>query len=377
MRHRLALRLRWRTLVFIAISAVIFLTYHFLRLDRHDAPERGTASYSSRHGGSRSPAGNYTKTLVVASTKAEDMTWLKGAFKDGDGIKAIVYRTDDPAAPDHTPTNKGHEVMVYLTYIIEHYDHLADVSIFLHSHRYAWHNNLLLDNDAVQVVTWLRAEYVFRQGYMNTRCHWDPGCPEWLHPSASTTNPNKPEEQVFASAWAEIFPSEPLPPVLAQPCCAQFAVSKARIHQLPRERYEEFRDWLLRTELSDYLSGRVWEYLWHYVFTGQSVVCPQEHSCYCDGFGICFVDGAEGYTKWWDKMWEKRVWEDKLKSWRFRKEATAAAQEEDRNEDLATMETPIAGEEVEFEKKIAELDAWLQLEKWKATIEGDIARGLP
>ena len=29
------------------------------------------------------------------------------------------------------------------------------------------------------------------------------------------------------------------------------------------------------------------------MFTGRSIVCPAEHICYCDGFGVCFGGDAE------------------------------------------------------------------------------------
>ncbi|KAG0646772.1 hypothetical protein D0Z07_6408 [Hyphodiscus hymeniophilus] len=66
--------------------------------------------------------------------------------------------------------NKGHEVMVYLSHIIHNYDDLADVNIFMHSHRHSWHNVELLDHDAVQIIWRLSAERVQREGYMNMRC---------------------------------------------------------------------------------------------------------------------------------------------------------------------------------------------------------------
>lgn len=56
--------------------------------------------------------------------------------------------------------------MVYLSYIIENYNNLADVNIFMHAHRMAWHNNELLDHDAVQVIARLSAERVQREGYV-------------------------------------------------------------------------------------------------------------------------------------------------------------------------------------------------------------------
>jgi hypothetical protein len=373
------LRLRWRSLFLFASASILFLTYHILdaRISLRESASYGAGSNLGLEESSsfKSIGANYTKMLVVAATKDEDVSWIASSFEESDGIQATVYKADDPSAPFHPPQNKGHEVMIYLTYIIDQYDNLADVNIFVHSHRYAWHNNELLDHDAVQIVTSLSAEHVQRQGYMNTRCHWDPGCPEWLHPDAIEANVNKLEEKVLADAWSELFPSEPLPTVLAQPCCAQFAVSKDRIQQLPKARYEFFRNWLLQTQLTDYLSGRVWEYLWHYLFTRQNIYCPAEHVCYCQGFGICF-EGAEQYTAWWDKMWDKRILEDQLKDWYFRRDARIAAEEEGRLDDLKRLEVPEVGKDEELEKKIAELDTWLQMMKWKATIKGNIERNI-
>ena len=78
------------------------------------------------------PGHNYTSTVVIARTKDEDIGWLQREIPDQ---QTAVYVVDDPSAPLHPPKNKGHEVMVYLTYIIDHYDELADVTMFMHAHQ--------------------------------------------------------------------------------------------------------------------------------------------------------------------------------------------------------------------------------------------------
>ena len=60
------------------------------------------------------------------------MEWLEKEIPDQ---PTAIYVVDDPYAPLHPPKNKGHEVMVYLTYIIDHYDELADVTMFMHAHQ--------------------------------------------------------------------------------------------------------------------------------------------------------------------------------------------------------------------------------------------------
>lgn len=47
-----------------------------------------------------------------------------------------IYAVDQPDSERylHTPKNKGKESMAYLTYLIDHYDNLTDVQVFVHSH---------------------------------------------------------------------------------------------------------------------------------------------------------------------------------------------------------------------------------------------------
>ena len=126
------------------------------------------------------------------------------------------------------------------------------------------------------------------KGYVNMRCDSSPGCPEWLHPGVKEEALAKQEQSVLTQSWHELFPHDPLPQALGQACCAQFALSKERILSIPRSRYVYYRDWIMRTPLSDYVSGRIWEYTWQYLFTGQGVFCPTVPVCHCDGFGVCF-----------------------------------------------------------------------------------------
>ena len=108
----------------------------------------------------------YTKAIVIPKTIEEDVSWIEENFGGDENIKKAIYVVDDPAAELHPPKNKGHEVMVYLSYIIDHYNNLSDVNIFMHSHQFAWHNDDLLDNDAVQMIGRLSAQRIQREGYM-------------------------------------------------------------------------------------------------------------------------------------------------------------------------------------------------------------------
>ena len=235
---------------------------------------------------------NATRTLVIAKVQEEDTSWVDSLVRDDPYLTSAVYVVDNNTSTTFTvPLNKGHEVMVYLTYIIDHYYSLSDISIFMHAHQITWHNNDFLDFDSAKMVHRLRSQYILKNGYMNLRCHLDPGCPDHIHPYIGKESDDildVPEAAVIGMAWGQLFPGSPVPSVLSQPCCAQFAVSADQIRKISLERYLEFRHWLLATELDDRLSGRVWEYIWHWLFTGQPEFCPVETTCYCEGYGICF-----------------------------------------------------------------------------------------
>lgn len=215
-----------------------------------------------------------------------------------------MYTVDNPDAENAVPANKGHEAMVYLTHIIDHYDNLSDVNMFMHSHLEAWHNNDLLRSSSAVMIKRLNNAKVVREGYVNMRCHLDPGCPRHILLN-SGRNKDIPEAVIMAQAWTELFPDEPIPEVVSQPCCSQFALSRDRIRTLPKERYLAFRQWLLDSSLDDKLSGRVFEYVWQYLWAGVYEFCPKEHVCYCDTYGVCF-GGEDEYSLYFELRDEAR-----------------------------------------------------------------------
>lgn len=208
---------------------------------------------------------------------------------------------------------------------------------------------------------------------MNLRCHWDPGCPAWLHPGAMERSYEKQEEVLIAESWSQLFPFDPIPSVLSQPCCAQFALSKERILALPLSRYIFYRDWLLRTPLSDYLSGRVWEYLWQYVFTGHNVECPAMHACYCDGYGLCF-GGPEKFNEWFEMRFRLREYENDLRLWRLKQEEIEDAKARDRLEESSMLEIPEIGRDEWLIDEIESLREELATRKAAAAERGQYAR---
>ncbi|KAH8813183.1 hypothetical protein F5884DRAFT_327519 [Xylogone sp. PMI_703] len=242
----------------------------------------------------------YTKAFVVASVRKDDTSWIKEHVP---GWKVFRYIVDNASTQLTVPKNKGREAMVYLTYMIDFYDKLPDITVFMHSERYQWHNDDPL-YDGVPMLKSLQIPYLISEGYASLRCVWTLGCPAELHPKANDqikdTEPiedpksAKTTEKVYSEAFAELFPGEELPSVVGVPCCAQFAVSRDRIRARPVQDYERYRQWLLNTTREDQVSGRVLEYSWHMIFGKPNVHCPNAQDCYCKTYGLCNLECTEG-----------------------------------------------------------------------------------
>jgi len=191
-----------------------------------------------------------------------------------------------------------------------------------------------------------------------------------MHPGALEEDINKQEEVMLAKSWSELFPWDPVPDVLAQPCCAQFALSRDRIRSIPKSRFVFYRDWLLRTQLSDFISGRVWEYLWQFVFTGNNVFCPAQHVCYCDGFGVCF-GGETEFNKWFELRHHKGDLESQLRDWEDKDKAIQEAIQEGKLAEAQLLETPEPGKNITLKEEIDKLGKELEAQKQAAIERGN------
>ncbi|KAK2865391.1 hypothetical protein FQN49_003621 [Arthroderma sp. PD_2] len=251
--------------ILISITVVFALYYLFFK-----SPPRDHAISSTRQQpqpDSRKIA-KASKELVVASVKSDNISWIREEVPDW---RAKVYVADAGDAGEASksglsiPVNKGREAMVYLTYIIDHYDKLPDYMIFMHGQRYQWHNDDPI-YDGASIISKLRLESVSKAGYSPLRCSWVPGCPVELHP----LNPvdegpivRKQTELAFATVFRTFFPGIQVPAEVGATCSSQFATTREQVMLRPKADYQRIRKWLVDTELPDDISGRIMEYMWH------------------------------------------------------------------------------------------------------------------
>jgi hypothetical protein len=182
--------------------------------------------------------------------------------------------------------------MAYLTFISDNCDTgIPLIVAFLHSHRQgffeAWHVDTPLHNNVV-AMRMLNLDNVVEMGYVNLRCNCSPGCRKrdrrrnnahvtcevWGDLMGWTSTP------VFAAGMqgqgavrnvrslksSELERGADRRMAISSTCCAQFTVSRDRIHERPLEDYVQLRGWLIESIMDDAHSGRVFERLWHIIF---------------------------------------------------------------------------------------------------------------
>lgn len=190
-------------------------------------------------------------------------------------------------------------------------------------------------------------DYIRQQGYASLRCAWVLGCPVEIHPLADdgTPGPDEPisAKRIYKSAFEQMFPDQAVPEKIGAPCCSQFGVTKDAIRRRSRADYVRYRQWLLDTEASDDLSGRVLEYAWHstfffssqcidgladnnsVIFGNDPVHCPDAQTCYCRLYGLCDLtcrtpgacDSQYSLPKYstLPKGWPQVGWEKEDRGW--------------------------------------------------------------
>lgn len=246
-----------------------------------------------------------TKSIVVASMSYENTSWFHDYFEDW---KLNIYIVDDVKANMTVLKQGGHEGAVFLTYIINHYYDLPDVTVFHHAGRYQWHNEDPMF-DAVNPLKNLRLPYVQQEGYVNLRCTWKPGCPVNAHYIPGHKDGIFENQGIIAEKYKDWFTDRQVPNITGANCCAQFAVTKEQIRLRSILEYERIRQWLWTTPLNPNMSGRVTEFLWHVIFSKPDVYCVDAKTCFCEKFGLCSLNCPDQGTclgRWYEMpFWVK------------------------------------------------------------------------
>ncbi|KAF4769833.1 hypothetical protein N7455_006249 [Penicillium solitum] len=189
-------------------------------------------------------------------------------------------------------SSRGREASAYLSFIVDLYDNLPEYAIFVHADPDQWHNDLFGPQTSNTLPN-LRLEAVNAMGYLNLRCTNNPGCPAHINtnsPSQEDIDSNDARAN-FPRIYKDIFGEDAhVPDTIGGICCAQFAVSRARIQERPKSDYIRMLNWVDEKSIpfvDNYGVGWVFETLWHVVFGMEGVHCPVYEQCRCDNYGWC------------------------------------------------------------------------------------------
>ena len=184
---------------------------------------------------------------IVIAHYNEDLAWLK----DDLDITTIYSKGGEKNAPPYPSIplrNIGREGQTFLHHIIDRYDTLADVTLFLQG-RVDDHFSITFDEvkerarrtEPGQVTT-----FPYRE--LETFDHWD-GIPWAEYPSWkkwTTMATWQPAAKTPAQYWQIFFPGRPVPASCGFQPGALFAVRKEAIHQYPRSTWElMMKEWFL------------------------------------------------------------------------------------------------------------------------------------
>ncbi|KAI5369265.1 hypothetical protein Slin15195_G001410 [Septoria linicola] len=299
--RRLALRPRAIIILLLFTPLCYFLLYHLKPAIQHHAVQRHDADHFPIP--VKSPDGP-SINLVVATTAKDDMSWTKNLRIPH--LQVIRYVSDSQSAKYHPSKPKGREALMYLTYIHDFYDTLPDISIFIHAEENPWHMDGALLESMTFALSHLDFSQVIESRYFNLRVNWKHGCPAQINTSMTTEIDEKKQEQhLMAEAFRAIFGADvQVPEILAGACCSQFAVSRDAIRQRAKYEYKHYMDWLIETSWSDYISGRVFEHLWPYIFLNRPIECPIEWKSLCSMYGVCF--GGQNQLQKYQQVWDAR-----------------------------------------------------------------------
>jgi hypothetical protein len=160
-------------------------------------------------------------TVILAAVQRDNLTVLaqQSGIRLGDDL--VIYVADDPDAP--IPMNKGNEAMVYLSYLVDNYNALPELMVFMHAGRTSWHNNAVLHFKSEPMVRRLRRSFARDQGFINLRCDKSFRCTNLFKATADgypayILTRERPDQgslesqyEKFNEMWDAIFPSQPIP----------------------------------------------------------------------------------------------------------------------------------------------------------------------
>jgi hypothetical protein len=197
---------------------------------------------------------NPLKINVVVSRYKKNVDFVN-RFDEIHPVNILIYDKETPDNPLNIPVNKGQEASVYLKYIVDYYDELPEFTFFIHDDEYTWHHT-------GSIVDKFREAVDAKQQYynVNDKCHWE-------KPNLIAPNYYNVLLQWYFEYVEEYIPFAKIPHnddlIYDHRGSAQFLVHRDLIRGLPKRFYERLYNWIIATDLDNYVTSRLLEWTWH------------------------------------------------------------------------------------------------------------------
>jgi hypothetical protein len=195
-----------------------------------------------------------TITNIVVSRYNKNVDFVY-KINNNKNVNVMIYDKENPNNPYNIPVNKGNEASVYLKYIIDYYDNLSDYTFFIHDDEYAWHHTGSIIDKYNEAVKSNKKFY-----NINDKCHYN------------KRNSISKDKYTLLLKWYNNYIEEYIPInkvpnyndfIYNYYGSAQFLVHKDLIKNLPKEFYIKIYEWIITTDMPNWLSGRFLEWTWH------------------------------------------------------------------------------------------------------------------
>lgn len=192
---------------------------------------------------------------VIIAHYNEDLSWTKNLKYPYNVISRHGIVRD-------VVPNRGNEAGSYLEYIINNYDNLSDVSVFVHGHRTDWHNDCFVD----EYINNCNFEYdYYNINTIHSTRSWMELAEMWWCLGASIlllSTKDVIEEGIKSKIDVDQIKFR---------ASAMFYVKRENIHRHSLDVYKKWYDFIMTTPMTIVDTGRTFEYTWHLIFTGSHV----------------------------------------------------------------------------------------------------------
>ena len=198
------------------------------------------------------------KSTIIVSHYREDVTWLNKI--NSQKYEVVVYSKTQGSESrfNYIAKNLGHEAAAYLKYIIDNYQNLRDHNFFIHGHNIAEHQDI----SHIDFFERVKIPPITKYFNFNRRDHYTVLNTQ-IQGAWQTDQYN-----ILKQNW-QFGSIIPINETLGFYPYAQFYVHKDLILKHTKNTYTQMYNWLMSTSLDIFWSSRIFEWMWHKIFTNE------------------------------------------------------------------------------------------------------------